>query len=321
MTARSTPGVDRGPMADDVAQARELATRIDRVLAKLPQSQRAAFELIKNEGLSVAEAAQVLGTTVAAVKLRAHRAYEALRGRAGRRPGNRRRAGAVSATPPPADLRARVLAAANAEPASPRAAGARRRAMALVAGFAAPLAISLYLGWPRSGDRPFAYVASLCDRLAGGGPPGDVGRSLAGTGRCSGARRPCGSSSPRSRRSPCSSRRSWRPLAWPQTLADDARWSHTSSASASPCSARLARWWPSRSFVAASDPVAPRLTGAAIGAASGAWGALAIELHCAHASPAHIVLGHLLPVVVLTLVGMLVGDRRRAPSRCPSASR
>jgi RNA polymerase sigma-70 factor (ECF subfamily) len=77
------PGVDRGPMADEVAQARELATRIERVLAKLPQSQRAAFELIKNEGLSVAEAAQVLGTTVAAVKLRAHRAYEALRGALG----------------------------------------------------------------------------------------------------------------------------------------------------------------------------------------------------------------------------------------------
>jgi RNA polymerase sigma-70 factor, ECF subfamily len=73
------PGRDRGPGADEVAQARELAVRIDRVLAKLPQSQRAAFELIKNEGLSVAEAAQVLGTTVAAVKLRAHRAYEALR--------------------------------------------------------------------------------------------------------------------------------------------------------------------------------------------------------------------------------------------------
>jgi len=73
------PGRDAGPGADEVAQARELAVRIDRVLAKLPQSQRAAFELIKNEGLSVAEAAQVLGTTVAAVKLRAHRAYEALR--------------------------------------------------------------------------------------------------------------------------------------------------------------------------------------------------------------------------------------------------
>jgi RNA polymerase sigma-70 factor (ECF subfamily) len=73
------PGKDRSPAADDLVQARELAVRIDGVLAKLPQSQRAAFELIKNEGLSVAEAAQVLGTTVAAVKLRAHRAYLALR--------------------------------------------------------------------------------------------------------------------------------------------------------------------------------------------------------------------------------------------------
>lgn len=76
-------GPDRGPMADEVAQARELAIRVERVLAKLPQSQRTAFELIKNEGLSVAEAAEVLGTTVAAVKLRAHRAYEALRGALG----------------------------------------------------------------------------------------------------------------------------------------------------------------------------------------------------------------------------------------------
>jgi RNA polymerase sigma-70 factor (ECF subfamily) len=73
------PGASDAPPADDLVQARELATRIERVLARLPQSQRAAFELIKQEGLSVAEAAQVLGTTVAAVKLRAHRAYEALR--------------------------------------------------------------------------------------------------------------------------------------------------------------------------------------------------------------------------------------------------
>jgi RNA polymerase sigma-70 factor (ECF subfamily) len=72
-------GASPDPGADQVAQARELAAHIERVLAQLPQSQRVAFELIKNEGLSVAEAAQVLGTTVAAVKLRAHRAYEAIR--------------------------------------------------------------------------------------------------------------------------------------------------------------------------------------------------------------------------------------------------
>ena len=72
-------GVSTAPMADDLLQASELAVRIQVILAGLPNSQRAAFELIKQEGLTVAEAAQVLGTTVAAVKLRAHRAYEALR--------------------------------------------------------------------------------------------------------------------------------------------------------------------------------------------------------------------------------------------------
>lgn len=72
-------GVSDGPMADEVVQASELALQVQAILAKLPTSQRAAFELIKQEGLTVAEAAQVLGTTVAAVKLRAHRAYEALR--------------------------------------------------------------------------------------------------------------------------------------------------------------------------------------------------------------------------------------------------
>jgi RNA polymerase sigma-70 factor (ECF subfamily) len=73
------PGVSTHDRADDMVHAGELAARVQRILEQLPHSQRAAFELIKQEGLSVAEAAQVLGTTVAAVKLRAHRAYEALR--------------------------------------------------------------------------------------------------------------------------------------------------------------------------------------------------------------------------------------------------
>lgn len=65
--------------ADDVAIAKEVALRLSAELSRLPENQRVAFELIKQDGLSVAEAAQVLGTTVAAVKLRAHRAYEAMR--------------------------------------------------------------------------------------------------------------------------------------------------------------------------------------------------------------------------------------------------
>jgi RNA polymerase sigma-70 factor (ECF subfamily) len=72
-------GVSRDPRADELVQATELAERIRSILAGLPSSQRTAFELVKEDGLTVAEAAQVLGTTVAAVKLRVHRAYEALR--------------------------------------------------------------------------------------------------------------------------------------------------------------------------------------------------------------------------------------------------
>ncbi len=65
--------------ADDVVVAKEVAARLTQELARLPENQRMAFELIKQDGLTVKEAAQVLGTTVAAVKLRAHRAYEAMR--------------------------------------------------------------------------------------------------------------------------------------------------------------------------------------------------------------------------------------------------
>jgi RNA polymerase sigma-70 factor (ECF subfamily) len=72
-------GASQAAGAEELVQAMQLAVRLEKELAKLPPAQRVAFELVKNEGLSMAEAAQVLGTTVAAVKLRAHRAYEALR--------------------------------------------------------------------------------------------------------------------------------------------------------------------------------------------------------------------------------------------------
>jgi RNA polymerase sigma-70 factor (ECF subfamily) len=70
---------DRFADPEAQAHAQELVAVVERRLRSLPENQRAAFVLLKEEGLSVADAAAVLGTTSTAVKLRAHRAYEALR--------------------------------------------------------------------------------------------------------------------------------------------------------------------------------------------------------------------------------------------------
>lgn len=72
-------GADDAQGPESAAYSAELAERVRRELAKLPENQRVAFQLVKEEELTIAEAAAVLGTTEAAVKLRAHRAYQALR--------------------------------------------------------------------------------------------------------------------------------------------------------------------------------------------------------------------------------------------------
>jgi RNA polymerase sigma-70 factor (ECF subfamily) len=53
-------------------------------LAELPEQQREAVVLVKLDGKTVAEAAEIAGTTVGAMKVRAHRGYEALRARLGK---------------------------------------------------------------------------------------------------------------------------------------------------------------------------------------------------------------------------------------------
>ena len=76
------------PSADAVLHVRQVADRLEQEISRLPESQRLAFELLKQDGLSLGEAAAVLGTTVTAVKLRAHRAYVALRSVLGDLEGN-----------------------------------------------------------------------------------------------------------------------------------------------------------------------------------------------------------------------------------------
>jgi RNA polymerase sigma-70 factor (ECF subfamily) len=61
------------------ALCREMAELVEAELGRIPEAQRTAFELLRVDGLSQDEAAVRLGTTVSAVKLRAFRAYTALR--------------------------------------------------------------------------------------------------------------------------------------------------------------------------------------------------------------------------------------------------
>lgn len=65
--------------AEHTVAARQSAQLVERTLARMSVVNREAFVLLRFEGQSVADAAQILGTSEGAVKLRAFRAYELLR--------------------------------------------------------------------------------------------------------------------------------------------------------------------------------------------------------------------------------------------------
>jgi RNA polymerase sigma-70 factor (ECF subfamily) len=71
------PAVDARPA--ELLDAHRMAHRVSEVLARLPEGQRLAFELVRQDGMSLAEAAEMLDTTVPAMKSRLHRVYEELR--------------------------------------------------------------------------------------------------------------------------------------------------------------------------------------------------------------------------------------------------
>ncbi len=81
---RETPLADYDPpsgmpLPDEFDQG--LSPELERALAALPPNQREAVELLHVEQLSVAEAAERVGVKPGALKVRAHRGYQALRSR------------------------------------------------------------------------------------------------------------------------------------------------------------------------------------------------------------------------------------------------
>ncbi len=94
------------PSADEALHRRRVEAEAWRELAVLPTAWREAFELVKFEGLSVAEAAEALGITRGMVKIRTHRATAALRAATARRFAGAldRPARAAVRSPRPADV-------------------------------------------------------------------------------------------------------------------------------------------------------------------------------------------------------------------------
>ena len=71
--------VAAGRAVDDALDQQRREADLERDLRLLPPKHREAFGMVKLEGLSIADTAGVLGITQGNVKVRVHRAVEALR--------------------------------------------------------------------------------------------------------------------------------------------------------------------------------------------------------------------------------------------------
>jgi RNA polymerase sigma-70 factor, ECF subfamily len=70
--------VDKAPEPSAVGEPRS-DPNLEEALARLPDQQREAFSMVKLEGMSIEEAAHRVGISVGALRVRAHRAYKALK--------------------------------------------------------------------------------------------------------------------------------------------------------------------------------------------------------------------------------------------------
>jgi hypothetical protein len=214
----------------------------------------------------------------------------------------------VSDSLPSADLRARVLDAVARKPAYARAAGARRSAASLALAFAFVSAGAAILASRPGSGPPSAYVFTLFASwaaLACASTWAGVSRGRSMLGRPA-VWRVCVVVV-----TPAALLATWLVVAfsWPQTM-------HGASGpenhvvcigmtllfAAAPLVAFAA-------LARGSEPVTPRLAGAALGVACGAWGAAAHVLVCRVTAAEHMVLGHVLPVLFLVAIGAFIGDR------------
>lgn len=211
----------------------------------------------------------------------------------------------MSAPGPSAELRARVLAAANAEPAPTRSAGFARRAAAVAVAMALSALVLAYIGGPMPDGRPVGYfvvIASLWTVVVLAATWMGVARGRSMLGRPTSLRVVVTILTPAA----LVLATLVVGLLWPATLAEPSTMQDHVFCMELGSLMAIAPLIAFALVRRGSDPVAPRLTGAALGAAAGAWGGLFIELRCGHASVEHVVVGHVVPVVVMALLGAII---------------
>jgi hypothetical protein len=204
------------------------------------------------------------------------------------------------------DVRARVLAAAASETYVPIAALRRRNAALVVTAILIPAALFAASGGVRGGPRPVSFVIDTAlgaALLALTTLVVALGRGHSTLGRSSSLLLgvalvapfalfawKCGVSAP------------FPDLMAPSPDRPGFRCLQLSCALSA---------WPLVALLLArrgTDPVHPRATGAAIGAAVGACSWVLVDLWCSVAYVPHLLLGHVLPVVVCTIAGAALGD-------------
>jgi hypothetical protein len=216
----------------------------------------------------------------------------------------------ASSPPPEAspDLRARILEAARSEPVPTRAMGARRRATVVAAGFALTAAVFVAISLPNLRGRPFSYVVALIVAwvpIAALATWAGVGQGRSMLGRAPMWQLATAVLTPEILML------SWIAVAtrWPETLVDSSRALHHVRCIVVTLGFAVGPFVAFAFLRRRSDPLRPRLTGAAIGTAAGAWGAAILPLICGFTAPRHMLLGHLLPVVLMAALGLALGER------------
>lgn len=210
-------------------------------------------------------------------------------------------------TLPPPDLRSRVLEALDREPVPVREAGARRQVIVLATGFGALLATLAWIG-PKMHARPVGYVAALALTwlpIAALATWAGVsrGRSMLG--------RPIAWRVAVVTLTPLAMMTAWYcvALVWPAMFHDHSTVKRIEICNSATLAFALGPFIAFMSIRKHSDPVSPRLTGAAIGTAAAAWAAVVLHMICGYTSLGHMLFGHVAPVLILALIGAVLAAR------------